>query len=481
MQSILSSQNLYWHGPAPHSAVIVDACAYYAAFYRAASLAQRHIVLAGWQFDSSVRLLRGRAARDARYPVEFLPFLDALCTERPELRVYVLAWDYSLIYSLEREWLQGLRFMFQRSGAIRFEFDAHPSFGGSHHQKLAVIDGVTAFAGGLDICEERWDDRNHVADHAWRVNASGSPCRPNHEVQAAVQGEPAAALLQLFCERWRTALGEDLGLSPQPHSSVASLVLPSVEPSAILPLAAEHVAIARTSPSASAPPLQEVKATTLAALRAAERLVYIETQYFTSRSVTAALVERLKDPEKPRLQLVVLMPRGADNSKEKFALGDLQAAMLSDLEAAAEACGHDLLFLCSAVAGEACDGATFIHSKVLIVDDELLCVGSANMTERSMTLDSELGLVWQAEPGSVLAGDIGNVRASLLAEHSGQPSHELLEIEGLTERLEAAMRQGVSRLRVSSFEPAEISPLKQAIFDPGEPLASPLPLPGLRG
>lgn len=473
MQSILSSQNLYWHGPAPHSAVIVDACAYYAAFYRAASLAQRHIVLAGWQFDSSVRLLRGRAARDARYPVEFLPFLDALCTERPELRVYVLAWDYSLIYSLEREWLQGLRFMFQRSGAIRFEFDAHPSFGGSHHQKLAVIDGVTAFAGGLDICEERWDDRNHVADHAWRVNASGSPCRPNHEVQAAVQGEPAAALLQLFCERWRTALGEDLGLSPQPHSSVASLVLPSVEPSAILPLAAEHVAIARTSPSASAPPLQEVKATTLAALRAAERLVYIETQYFTSRSVTAALVERLKDPEKPRLQLVVLMPRGADNSKEKFALGDLQAAMLSDLEAAAEACGHDLLFLCSAVAGEACDGATFIHSKVLIVDDELLCVGSANMTERSMSLDSELCLFWQGAPGSQLARDICNVRASLLAEHSGQPSEDFLEISGLVQRVARGIESSSTRLRACHFEPVSVSLFKQAMFDPS---GSPAPV-----
>jgi phosphatidylserine/phosphatidylglycerophosphate/cardiolipin synthase-like enzyme len=466
MRSILSDQSLYWQGPASRSAVIVDACAYYAAFYRAASLAQRHIVIAGWQFDSSVKLVRGQAAREARYPVEFLPFLDALCAERPELRVYVLAWDYSLIYSLEREWLLGLKFMFQSSRAIRFEFDAHPSFGGSHHQKLAVIDGVTAFVGGLDICDERWDDRSHCADHALRLNAAGAPYRPNHEVQSAVQGEAAAALLQLFCERWRSALGEDLALEPEPGSGAAGLVLPSLDVSAILPLSAERVAIARTLPSGSAPAVQEVRAATLSALGGAERLIYIETQYFTSRSVTAALLERLQDRTKSRLQLLILMPGGADNSKEKFALGDLQSAMLADLEAAAEAHGHELSFLCSAVGGESCQAVTFIHSKMLVVDDELLCVGSANMTERSMSLDSELCLFWQGAPGSDLSRDIARVRASLLGEHSGQPLDEFLEIAGLAQRVALAIESGNSRLRACHFEPVSVNPLKQAIFDP---------------
>ena len=43
-----------------------------------------------------------------------------------------------------------------------------------------------------------------------------------------------------------------------------------------------------------------------------------------------------------------------------------------------------------------CDGAhetfraTYIHSKLMIVDDEFLTIGSANLTNRSMGLDSEL-------------------------------------------------------------------------------------------
>jgi phosphatidylserine/phosphatidylglycerophosphate/cardiolipin synthase-like enzyme len=467
MRPFLSSgEHWHWAGPVSSSSVIVDAAAYYAAFYRAASLARRHIVITGWQFDTHVKLLRGAAAQGAPYPVEFLPFLNALCAEHPNLRVYVLAWDYSLVYSLEREWLQSLKFAFQSSANIRFEFDAHPSFGGSHHQKLAVIDGVTAFAGGLDICEERWDDRSHAEGQSLRVSPAGAICRPNHEVQAAVQGEAAGALLAVFRERWRAALGEELALAADVTSPAAQLELTSVEPSAILSLRAERVAIARTLPASGAPAVREVNAAINAALRASERLVYIETQYFTSRTVTAALLERLRDTERPRLQLLILMPRGADTGKEKFALGDLQSAMLSDLAAVAEQQGHELKFLCSAVAGENCDAATFIHSKVLIVDDELLCVGSANMTERSMTLDSELCLLWQAEAGSSLSADIQRVRASLLGEHAGLPLDEFLEVEGLMDRVSQAIESGRSRLRESHFDPVSVSPLKQAIFDP---------------
>lgn len=479
-QLLQPGKSCCWLGRVDRSAVIVDAAAYYAAFYAAASQATSHILIAGWQFDTTVKLLRGEAARSAPYPVEFLPFLNALCAERSQLRIYILAWDYSVVYSLEREWLQGLKFAFQSPDAIRFEFDPHPGFGGSHHQKFAVIDGQLAFAGGLDLCDERWDDRNHLPSHPLRVSAAGGFCRPNHEVQAAVQGEAALALQALFVERWQSALGEVLTLPAMRPGPLSQLDLTTIDAAGVLPLRAERVGIARTLPVEMGG-VREIQVLLCDALRAARRLIYIETQYFTSRSVTAALIERLEQHELPRLQLLIVLPRGADNSKEKFALGDLQSALLSELFRVADAGGHALRFLCSSAAGNDCQEATFIHSKVLVVDDLLLCVGSANMTERSMTLDSELGLVWQAEPGSALASDIRNVRASLLAEHSGQPSHELFEIDGLTERLEAAMRQGVSRLRVNVFEPAEINPLKRAIFDPSEPAASLLPLPGSRG
>ena len=92
-------------------------------------------------------------------------------------------------------------------------------------------------------------------------------------------------------------------------------------------------------------------------------------------------------------------------------------------------------------------------------------------TERSMSLDTELCLLWQAPAGSALSADIRRVRASLLAEHSGQPDADLAELDGLCGRVQQAMAQGTSRLRVCHLEPANVNVLKQAIFDPSGPTA----------
>jgi phosphatidylserine/phosphatidylglycerophosphate/cardiolipin synthase-like enzyme len=92
--------------------------------------------------------------------------------------------------------------------------------------------------------------------------------------------------------------------------------------------------------------------------------------------------------------------------------------------------------------------ATFIHSKVLIVDDRLLCIGSANLTTRSLLLDTELCLAWEASSeSSPLARCIGNARAELLAEHTGvAPDPELFRVEGLLSRLEALRESGRTKL-----------------------------------
>src|SRR5262249_34126696 len=100
-------------------AVIVDARAYYRAFYWSALAAERYLWIAGWQFDSEVALLRGEDARDAPLPLTFLAFLDALCARRPELEIRLLAWDYSFVYALEREWLQALKFKVGTSEQLR--------------------------------------------------------------------------------------------------------------------------------------------------------------------------------------------------------------------------------------------------------------------------------------------------------------------------------------------------------------------------
>jgi phospholipase D1/2 len=454
---------------AAESAVIVDARAYYRAFHRAAARARHYILLAGWQFDTDAVLLRGSDADGVTLPLSLLPLLSALCEKNPALRVHVLAWDFSLAYALEREWLQEWKFALSTPEAVRFEFDAHPRPTGSHHQKFVVIDGAIAFAGGMDLCDERWDDRDHASHNPLRVNSAGEACRPNHEVQAVVTGQAALALAEIFCERWHAACGQDIGrLEPEPEAPLR-FTIEGLGRDGVLPLAAERVAISRTIPRADGTAEREILRAFEAAFAAAERLVYIETQYFTSRSIVKALIDRLRDTRRPKLDLVVVLPMSADSSKEGFALGETQSMVLGALEQVAHTSGHQVRFLCSAVDGSHASGATFIHSKVLVVDDRFLSVGSANMTERSMGFDSELSLIWEAAGGSALERDIGRVRASLMAEHANRSVDEVESAERLVERVDAWLGDSSSRLRVCHFEPCDANVIKTRFFDPGGP------------
>ena len=67
-------------------------------------------------------------------------------------------------------------------------------FGSSQHQKIVVVDDAVAFSGGLDLTIRRWDTTAHSADNRHRVDPSGHPYRPFHDVQMMVDGEAARAL-----------------------------------------------------------------------------------------------------------------------------------------------------------------------------------------------------------------------------------------------------------------------------------------------
>ena len=145
-----------------------------------------------------------------RVRAELLPFLNHLCQQRPALEIYITAWDYSVVYALEREWLQKLRFDFQSHPRVHFEFLPHPEPGGCHHQKLVVIDGRVAFLGGLDLCDARWDTRQHAPHSPERVDTHGRPYKPFHDIQVALTGPVVDTLQRLFLDGWRLATGSEL-------------------------------------------------------------------------------------------------------------------------------------------------------------------------------------------------------------------------------------------------------------------------------
>ena len=70
----------------------------------------------------------------------------------------------------------------------------------------------------------------------------------------------------------------------------------------------------------------------------------------------------------------------------------------------------------------------YVHAKVMIVDDRLLRVGSANLNNRSMGFDTECDLALEADPGRPeIAATITRIRDDLLAEHLGVPDAVLAD------------------------------------------------------
>jgi phosphatidylserine/phosphatidylglycerophosphate/cardiolipin synthase-like enzyme len=184
----------------------------------------------------------------------------------------------------------------------------------------------------------------------------------------------------------------------------------------------------------------------------------MENQYFSSEEIRAALVERMRhrggvgagggEP----LEIAIVLPQQSAGLKEQVAIGVRQSEILRQLEAVALQTGHHVGVYYSAAPGEEGDVPVFIHAKVLAVDDRFLLVSSANATNRSMGLDSELGLAWESD---VVEPTIRDARIELLREHCGLSLDEarplLAEEAGLVARLDALARARSHRLRLHAM------------------------------
>ena len=422
------------------SGVLVDGRDFYRAFYDACCQAERTILMAGWQFSCNVELVRGEDAACCKYPRTLIELLSALCEERPDLHVYMLPWDSSPVFAFEREPLQKLRLRLQGHPRIHWKMDnMHPA-GASHHQKLFVIDRAVAMLGGMDVCSARWDDRAHDAYKDIRDHKG----KPYHDVNAFVTGEAVDVLRDWFARRWEIATGEPLDLPEQPRKTF--------ELRSSFDVQAPSVALARTWPEmekCDLPELRELLRLHQRAIMQARTSIYIENQYFSSYEIANALECRMRQGGPP-LEIVMVLPQKSAGLKERISIGVYQASILERLTRVARETGHRLGVYYQAARGpKGKDIPVFIHAKVLAVDDRFLLISSANLSNRSMGFDTELGLAWEApEPSESLRG----ARLELLAEHCGLTRAEaearFADPRDLVGKLDALARSKQHLLRI---------------------------------
>lgn len=383
-------------------AVLVDAQAYFDAFVETAVRARESILVVGWDIQSGTRLRPGPMPEGL--PATLGPFLDALVQRRPGLRVWLLDWDFSLVFALERELLPVVQLGWRTHRRIHFRMDGEHPLGASQHQKLVVVDDAVAFCGGLDLTTERWDTPAHAPEDPARVGPGGRPYAPFHDVQCAVAGPAAAVLGRLARERWRRATGRAL----RPPSRGRDPWPPGLAPD----LVDVPVAVARTEPAFDGrPEVREVERLFVDAIAAARRWLYVENQYFTAPVLADAMAARLAEPDGP--EIVCVLPQTCSGWLEESTMGVLRTRVLARLRAA------DVHRRLRVVWPRVGDTRVNVHAKVLIVDDALLRIGSSNLSRRSMGLDVECDVAVEARGRAHVASAIAGIRARLLGEHLG--------------------------------------------------------------
>jgi phosphatidylserine/phosphatidylglycerophosphate/cardiolipin synthase-like enzyme len=388
---------------ATRAAVIVDADGYFRAARNAMLKATEQILLVGWDFDARIRFKDERC--DDGGPEKVGAFISWLTRRTPGLQVHILRWDTGAVKTVfhGRTLLRILKWA--RDDQVHLRFDTNHPFGASHHQKVLVIDDALAFCGGIDMTVDRWDTRDHSDGEHRRVEPNGKPYGPWHDATTMLEGPVAASLGEMCRERWRRSGGEIE--APRRHSG-------GHWPAEIKPDFTDvAVGIARTIPEMShQSPVHEIEALYVDLIARAQRWIYAESQYFASRKVAEAIMERLQEETGP--EVVIVHPTTAEGWLEPIAMDSARARLVGALKER-DVYNRLKLYHPHTAGGQ----PIYVHAKVTVVDDAILRVGSSNFNNRSLRLDTECDVVIEADPerdietSNVIAG----VRNSLLAEH----------------------------------------------------------------
>ncbi len=462
MSFLRPGHNVWRIERARRAAVLIDAAAFFEAVRKACLRAQRSILIIGWDIDSRTQLVGEDPSPSDGYPSGFADFLTELVQTRPDLNVHLLLWDYSLLYAGEREVLPRLSLGWSTPERVTLCIDNSVPFGSSQHQKIVVVDDAVAFSGGLDLTIRRWDTTAHSADNPLRVDPSGHPYRPFHDVQMMVDGPAAHALALLARERWCRANGGNPLVEPcgDPWPEHVTPDFTDVD-----------VGIARTQPRYNGDgAIREAETLFLDSIDVAERAIYIENQFLTSALVADRLAQRLTS--RPDLEVVIVAPRSHDSWVERHTMRNWRIRFWRRVKGA----GGDrvrLVYPSVEQGGHVTD--TMIHSKVMVVDDRFLRVGSANLNNRSMGADTECDLVIDVRNDTERAA-IVEMRNRLLGEHCGVSAAEVaacLERQGSLVRAADELGANGHRLRaIDDGEPDDgsLTAIIERIADPPRPL-----------
>ncbi len=462
------SPSVWRYARASRAHVVIDAAAYFEVMQDAMLTARQLIMLVGWDFDTRIRLGSGRRwwnlPRRSKFPARLGAFVVWLVKRRPGLQVRVLKWNFGALKFVFRGTMIVDLYRWWRQDQIDFKFDSAHPIGASHHQKVVVIDDRFAVCGGIDMTSDRWDTPAHLEHDSRRRKPSGGPYGPWHDLTMMLEGDAARALGDLGRTRWKRAGGEPMEpCLPQDESPWPDDLTAEFED--------VEIGIARTRAAyAGEPEINEIEDLFVEQIARAQHFIYAESQYFASRRIAEAIAQRLDQPDPPEIFLV--NPLTADGWLEQTAMDGARVRLL---HAIGERDPRDRFRIYVPFAS----GGTpiYVHAKLMIVDDEIIRIGSANFNNRSMGMDTECDVFIDAgRPGNGhVVPAIRRIRHALLAEHCGiEPDliGPLLQRHGSMAAMVDALDMPGKRLCPFALRPlteAEKAVADNALLDPERP------------
>ena len=458
------------------TAMIIDCANYYSAVHAAICKARKSVFVLGWDIDSRIELLRGDDAQTCNAPTRFFDLVTWKARRNPEIQFYLNRWDYTLYQAAEREGFSLLRWRLFSPPNVHYHLDNMHPIGACHHQKVVVIDDELAFVGGMDIAIGRWDGRSHHPKNANRVDPGGTYqphtrhlFAPHHDVMMMVAGPAARTLGTLARDRWHAATGEELPAALQDNESDAK---PPSWPEMIEPCFTQiSLAIARTMPPMKEQAgIYEVEKLYLDQIAQAEHFIYMENQYFTSPEIAAALNRQLH--AKPDLRVLLVSCHEPQGIMERKAMWGGRVLFHDVLMRGNVA---DRVIMAYPASREHGTTTTIrIHSKLMVVDDRFLHVGSSNINNRSLRLDSECDLSIEGTT-EIMRHQIAVLRNDMIREHIGWPVEQIEHVVAGHDRFENFLlyrSESTQHLcRIDDEKYRYQSFMKQAIrlADPAEP------------
>lgn len=235
-----------------------------------------------------------------------------------------------------------------------------------NHRKLIVIDGLTAFAGGMNLALRYVKGTGR---QAWR------------DTMVQISGPGVFALQRAFLVDWyfvdRTLLS-DRKYYPMADTSQGSST-------AQVPQKAGAANLLQFVTSSPADPYPDIMQGFVRILQTARQYVYIETPYFLP---TEPVLFALKSAAMAGVDVRIIVPRYSDARLTEL-------ASRSYLREVAEA-GVQVFYYTTG----------FMHSKLLVCDDDISTCGSTNVDSRSFENNFESNVFFYGQPMALRMRDV---------------------------------------------------------------------------